>query len=84
MTGSNRILDADVLAGGYYLIDHRGTEGYEPGDNVVNIVAMGSPTTEAVKAAQRDEAERWEEQETTSLRGRTEETTVFAAFVDDE
>ncbi|ANY24939.1 adenylate/guanylate cyclase domain-containing protein [Gordonia terrae] len=35
----------------------------------------------AVEAAQRTEADRWEEQETTSLRGRTEETTVFAAFV---
>ncbi len=42
----------DVLNGGYYLIDYRGREGYEPADNVVNIIAMGSPTTEAIKASQ--------------------------------
>lgn len=42
---------SDVLNGGYYLIDYRGYAGYEPGDNVVNIFAMGSPTTEAVKAS---------------------------------
>jgi pyruvate dehydrogenase E1 component len=42
----------DVLAGGYYLIDYRGYASYDPGDNVVNIIAMGSPTTEAIKASQ--------------------------------
>ncbi|MGE0528816.1 MAG: pyruvate dehydrogenase, partial [Bdellovibrionales bacterium] len=41
----------DVLAGGYCLIDYRGYAGYEPGDNVVHIFAMGSPTTEAIKAS---------------------------------
>lgn len=41
----------DVLAGGYYLIDYRGYAGYEPGDNVVNIFAMGSLGTEAIKAS---------------------------------
>lgn len=41
----------DVLAGAYYLIDYRGYAGYDPGDNVVNIFAMGSPTTEAIKAS---------------------------------
>jgi pyruvate dehydrogenase E1 component len=41
----------DVLAGAYYLIDYRGYAGYEPGDNVVNIVAMGSLATEAIKAS---------------------------------
>lgn len=41
----------DVLNGGYYLIDYRGYAGYNPADNVVNIVAMGSPATEAVKAS---------------------------------
>ena len=40
-----------VLAGAYYLIDWRGYAGYEPGDNVVNVFSMGSPTTEAVDAA---------------------------------
>jgi pyruvate dehydrogenase E1 component len=42
----------EVLAGAYYLIDYRGYAGYEPGDNVVNIFAMGSPTTEAIKASE--------------------------------
>jgi pyruvate dehydrogenase E1 component len=42
----------EVLAGAYYLIDYRGYAGYEPGDNVVNILSMGSPTTEAIKASE--------------------------------
>ena len=42
----------DVLNGAYYLIDYRGYAGYEPGDNVVHIFAMGSPATEAIKASQ--------------------------------
>ncbi len=49
-----RILTAlrqDVLEGAYFLIDWRGYEGYEPGDNVVNIFSMGSPTTEALEAS---------------------------------
>ncbi|MGE0762388.1 MAG: pyruvate dehydrogenase [Bdellovibrionales bacterium] len=41
----------DVLSGAYYLIDYRGYAGYEPGDNVVNIFAMGSLGTEAIKAS---------------------------------
>lgn len=41
----------DVLAGGYYLIDYRGYAGYEPGDNVIHILSMGSPTTEAIEAS---------------------------------
>lgn len=41
----------DVLSGGYYLINFEGYAGYEPGDNVVNIFSMGSPTTEAIKAS---------------------------------
>ncbi len=41
----------EVLKGGYYLIDYREYIGYEPGDNVVNIFAMGSPTTEAICAS---------------------------------
>jgi pyruvate dehydrogenase E1 component len=44
-------LREDVLNGGYYLIDYRGYAGYNPADNVVNIISMGSPTTEAVKAS---------------------------------
>jgi pyruvate dehydrogenase E1 component len=44
-------LRQDVLAGAYYLIDYRGYAGYEPGDNVVNIFAMGVMGTEAIKAS---------------------------------
>lgn len=43
---------SDVLSGAYYLIDYRGYQGYEPGDNVVNIFSMGSPTTESIKASE--------------------------------
>jgi pyruvate dehydrogenase E1 component len=43
----------DVLAGAYYLIDYRGYAGYEPGDNVVNIFAMGSLGTEALIASEK-------------------------------
>ncbi len=53
--GDAEILESlrqDVLAGAYYLIDYRGYAGYEPGDNVVHIFSMGSPTTEAIKASQ--------------------------------
>lgn len=45
-------LREDVLAGAYYLVDYRGYAGYEPGDNVVNIFAMGSLGTEALKASE--------------------------------
>jgi pyruvate dehydrogenase E1 component len=41
----------ECLAGGYYLVDWRGYSGYEPGDNVVNVFAMGSLATEALEAA---------------------------------
>jgi len=53
--GETEILPAlrqDVLNGAYYLIDYRGYAGYDPGDNVVHIFSMGSPTTEAIKASQ--------------------------------
>ena len=52
--GEEEIFEAirhDVLAGAYYLVDYRGYAGYEPGDNVVNIFALGSLTTEALKAS---------------------------------
>ncbi len=42
----------DVLAGAYYLVDWRGYAGYEPGENVVHVFAMGSLADGAVKAAQ--------------------------------
>ena len=39
------------LAGGWKLIDWDGHEGYEPGDNVVNLFVLGSLVTEAIEAA---------------------------------
>lgn len=45
------VVRQDVLAGAYFLVDYRGYAGYEPGDNVVNIFALGSLTTEALKAS---------------------------------
>ncbi|UOF00041.1 pyruvate dehydrogenase [Bdellovibrio reynosensis] len=42
----------EVLMGAYYLIDYRGYAGYEPGDNVVNVFAMGAMVTEAIKASE--------------------------------
>ncbi len=43
----------DVLEGGYYLVDFRGYEGYEPGENVVNIFTMGAMGSEALAASDR-------------------------------
>jgi pyruvate dehydrogenase E1 component len=45
-------LREDVLAGAYYLADWRGYAGYEPGDNVVHVFAMGSLVVEALAAAE--------------------------------
>ncbi len=39
------------LAGAYPLVDWRGYGGYEPGDNVVHVFAMGSLGVEAVEAS---------------------------------
>jgi pyruvate dehydrogenase E1 component len=44
-------LKARVLEGGYRLIDHRERPGYEPGANVVNLVAVGVMVPEAVAAS---------------------------------
>ena len=44
---------SDTLEGAYYLVDWRGYAGYEPGDNVVHIFAMGSVATEAVLASEK-------------------------------
>ncbi|MEO5667117.1 MAG: pyruvate dehydrogenase [Bdellovibrionota bacterium] len=41
----------DCLQGGYYLVDYRGTEGYRPSENVVNIFTMGALVTEALQAS---------------------------------
>jgi pyruvate dehydrogenase E1 component len=44
-------LRRDCLAGAYYLVDWRGYAGYEPGDNVVHVFAMGALATEALEAS---------------------------------
>ncbi len=46
------VIQNDVLQGAYSLIDYHGYAGFEPGDNVVQIISMGSPTTEAIKASE--------------------------------
>ena len=40
----------DALEGAYYLVDWRGHADYVPGDNVVNLFAMGAMGSEALKA----------------------------------
>jgi pyruvate dehydrogenase E1 component len=45
-------LKDEVLRGAYYLVDYRGYQNYEPGDNVVNIFCMGSLVTEALAASE--------------------------------
>lgn len=47
----NETIRKEVLAGAYKLIDYSGYQGYELGDNVVHIFAMGSLVTEAIKAS---------------------------------
>ena len=42
----------DVLQGGYWLIHYIDYEDYRPGDNVVNIYAMGALVDEALKASE--------------------------------
>lgn len=42
----------DCLLGAYKLVDWEGYAGYEPGENVVHVFAMGSLVVEAVEAAQ--------------------------------
>ncbi len=41
----------DCLRGAYWLVNYRGYRGYEPGDNVVQMVVMGALVTEAVGAS---------------------------------
>lgn len=42
---------SDVLNGAYYLVDYRGYEGYEPGDNVVHLFSMGAVGSEVLAAS---------------------------------
>jgi pyruvate dehydrogenase E1 component len=46
------VIKNEVLAGAYYLINYQGYAGYVPGENVINIFAMGSMCTEAIKASE--------------------------------
>ena len=50
-------LRAQALEGGYRLVDHEGRDGYEPGANVANLVAVGAMVPEAVAASRLLEAE---------------------------
>jgi pyruvate dehydrogenase E1 component len=50
-------LRAQVLRGGYRLVDHSGCAGYEPGANVVNLAAVGVMVPEALEAGRRLDAE---------------------------
>ena len=43
----------DALEGAYYLVDHRGKPGYEPGENVVHVFTMGAMGSEALAASDR-------------------------------
>ncbi|MGE4232835.1 MAG: pyruvate dehydrogenase [Bacteriovoracia bacterium] len=43
----------DTLAGGYWLVNYEGYEGYHPGDNVVHLFVMGALVTEAVEASKK-------------------------------
>ncbi len=43
----------DVLAGGYWLLNFEGHEGYHPGDNVVHLFAMGTLVPQAVEASRK-------------------------------
>jgi len=47
----NELVRQDVLAGGYWLVNHQGAADYQPGENVVTIIAMGVMGTEATRAA---------------------------------
>lgn len=42
---------SDVLLGGYSLINYSNYHAYDLGDNVINLVSMGSPTAEAIVAS---------------------------------
>ncbi len=45
------VIRQETLKGGYVLIDYRGFEDYSPGDNVIELFAMGALVTEAIKAS---------------------------------
>lgn len=41
----------DCLEGAYYMVDHRGQEGYRPSENVVQLFTMGTMVSEALLAS---------------------------------
>lgn len=43
----------DVLSGGYVLVDNSHLEDYQPGENVVNILVMGSAVDQALQASEK-------------------------------
>jgi pyruvate dehydrogenase E1 component len=45
-------LRTEVLQGGYRLIDFRGYQGYQPGENVINLFVMGALAPEALAASE--------------------------------
>jgi pyruvate dehydrogenase E1 component len=47
------VMKEEVLKGAYRLIDYSGYAGYEPGDNVVNIFAMGAMVSEGIIASEK-------------------------------
>ena len=47
----NQQLRVDVLAGGYKLVDRASDSDYQPGDNVVTILAMGAMIPEVLEAS---------------------------------
>ncbi len=47
------VIRQEVLSGAYALIHYQGQTDYRPGENVVNIFSMGSPTTEAIQASEK-------------------------------
>ena len=46
------LIKQHALRGGYALVDWRGYRGYAPGENVVNLFAMGALIPEAVQASE--------------------------------
>ena len=50
-------LREQVLRGGYRLVDHAARAGFEPGANVVNLVAVGVMVPEAIEAGRLLEAD---------------------------
>jgi len=46
-------LRADVLRGGYMLVDYRGYRSYSPGENVIHVFAMGALVPAALLASEK-------------------------------